>query len=216
MKYTVIIKGETPIHLSSGKANVNVDSDVVHDNWGLPYFPAKRFKGLLYESALELVEMAEQSGTTFVTSSDVERLFNRGEEDQTNLIISDFHIPHYEKLKREWEYLQKTYPKEITANDVLERYTSIRYQTAINAETGVAMEGSLRNLRVVDSPCRFEGVVELTEAVKDCEGLLALALQNLRSAGLKRNRGFGQITCFIKDEKTQSQLVAKALEGMEG
>ena len=53
----VTIKVETPLHLGSGQADVNLDAEIVHDAWGLPYFPAKRFKGLLFESAVEVFEM---------------------------------------------------------------------------------------------------------------------------------------------------------------
>ena len=52
----------SPIHLGSGAADVNLDADIIHDEFGLPYFPAKRFKGLLYESAVELEEMFELAG----------------------------------------------------------------------------------------------------------------------------------------------------------
>ena len=56
---TLYIKALSPLHLGSGQADVNVDAEVIHDDAGLPYFPAKRFKGLLYESALEVAEMSE-------------------------------------------------------------------------------------------------------------------------------------------------------------
>ena len=59
MEIEVKIEVLSPIHLSSGQANVNVDAEVMHEANGLPYFPAKRFKGLLYESALEVTEMFE-------------------------------------------------------------------------------------------------------------------------------------------------------------
>ena len=56
------IEAVSPIHLGSGAADVNLDADIIHDEFGLPYFPAKRFKGLLYESAVELEEMFELAG----------------------------------------------------------------------------------------------------------------------------------------------------------
>ena len=58
-KFDVTIKVESSIHLGSGQADINIDSEIVHDAYGLPYFPAKRFKGLLYESAVEIYEMFE-------------------------------------------------------------------------------------------------------------------------------------------------------------
>ena len=42
---------------SSGETyNSYVDTDVVYDDYGLPYIPAKRIKGCIREAALELVE----------------------------------------------------------------------------------------------------------------------------------------------------------------
>lgn len=44
----------SPLQLGSGKADVILDSEAVHDRYGLPYFPGKRFKGLLYEARWSL------------------------------------------------------------------------------------------------------------------------------------------------------------------
>lgn len=44
-KLTVTIKTLSPLHLGSGQESIIVDSDVVHDQYGMPYFPAKRFRG---------------------------------------------------------------------------------------------------------------------------------------------------------------------------
>ena len=39
-----------------GWANI-IDSDIVYDQYGFPYIPARRIKGLIKESALELEEL---------------------------------------------------------------------------------------------------------------------------------------------------------------
>lgn len=46
----VTIETLTPIHLGSGKADVTIDAEIIHDALSFPYFPAKRFKGLLYDN----------------------------------------------------------------------------------------------------------------------------------------------------------------------
>ncbi len=74
MEYEVRIKTESPLCLNSGKADVNVDADIVHDALGLPYFPGKRLRGLLYESAVEVVEMAELCEKNFVERKTVEEV----------------------------------------------------------------------------------------------------------------------------------------------
>ena len=50
------------LHLGSGQADVNLDAEVVHDHCGVPYFPAKRLKGLLYERSGQVVVLAVAAG----------------------------------------------------------------------------------------------------------------------------------------------------------
>ena len=64
-------------------------------NGGLPFIPAKRFRGVLYESALELVEMKEALGETegALSRTVLDEVFNRGEvESLTGTSFEDFHI----------------------------------------------------------------------------------------------------------------------------
>ena len=57
--------------LISGQGDVNTDSTVVHDCYGIPFIPAKRVRGVLYESALEVAEMMELSELKTFTIQDV-------------------------------------------------------------------------------------------------------------------------------------------------
>ncbi|SUP43067.1 RAMP superfamily CRISPR-associated protein [Veillonella criceti] len=208
--FLITIKVESPIHLSSGQADVNIDSDVIHDRWGLPYFPARTFRGLLYESALELLEMAELSGASFITKEEIENLFNRGDIENPNLIISNFFIENYAMVSKQWDYLQTKYSQFFNSKSVLESYSSIRYQMKKSYKNGLTQQGSLHNMRVIDAGIVFYGTIEVLDDTASNESLLALLLQNTRVAGLKRNRGFGRITCTIDN---QVELVAKRLEG---
>ena len=76
-KIDVTIKILSPIHLSSGQADVNIDSEIVRDAFGFPYFPAKRFKGLLYESAVEVLEMFELSRLDTKNLPKLDDIFHR-------------------------------------------------------------------------------------------------------------------------------------------
>ena len=89
--------------------------------------------------------------------------------------------------------MQKKYPETFTPSDVLSTFTSIRYQTKL--EDGVAAEGSLHNMRVLDAGIKFCGKIILTGGDETDLNLLALAIRNLSAAGTKRNRGFGKIRC---------------------
>ena len=156
MEYEVRIKTESPLCLNSGKADVNVDADIVHDALGLPYFPGKRLRGLLYESAVEVVEMAELCEKNFVERKTVEELFNKRADSTVELIVPNFHLEDYQDMAKEWKYLQSTFSGLIRPESVLQTYTSIRFQTALDTD-GTAKETSLRNIRVLDSDLTFVG-----------------------------------------------------------
>lgn len=201
-KFKIKITAQSPLQLGYGKADVIIDSDVVHDKYGMPYFPAKRFKGLLYESALELAEM---SGGAWFKKEDIDKLFGQGTDGVAQFRINNFYLKDlekYNKLCEDWQYLNDKYRGFFTPQSVLSLYTDIRYQTTIEKETGTTKEGSLHNMRVIDASTEFFGDMVLFEESKVNEKILLLALKNLRFAGAKRNRGCGRITCrLISDEE---------------
>lgn len=211
----------SPMHLGSGQADVNLDAEIVHDALGFPYFPGKRFKGLLYESAIEILEMFELSGlsTEKLASREyiLKDIFHRYSENaiqiknSIQIIVPNFFIrpfEKYEQLCREWNFLEKNYPETFTAKKVLNSFTSLRYQTRL--ENGITSEGSLRNLRVLESGLKFFGRITVLNADEKVLNLLALAMKNLSSAGTKRNRGFGRIKCTADFEgKSADELVQK-------
>ena len=194
----VTIEILSPIHLSSGRADVTLDAEIVHDALGFPYFPAKRFKGLLYESALEVFEMFELSGLGTENLSPLEEIFHRQSTSAIQLIVPNFYIrpaEEYQEFCAEWKYLQTTYPEIFTTTEVLNSYTSLRYQTQIDKKTGITAEGSLHNMRVLDDGIKFFGKIILLNGDDKVLNVLALAIKNLSAAGMKRNRGFGRIKC---------------------
>ncbi len=208
MDIPVTIKLLSPTHLGSGRADVNLDQDVVTDRLGIPFFPGRRFKGLLYESLLEVADMGA-SGLVLCTREEADTLFHHGRDDGPQMLVPDFHLDEYDELKAGWAYLEENYQEWFTAEEVLEEYSSIRYQTAINEKTGTAEDGSLRNLRVIDSGLSFHGTITILDGGEKERTLLALALANLKSCGTKRNRGFGAIECTMPGGES---LVKKAVE----
>ncbi|MBQ7478974.1 MAG: hypothetical protein IJT01_08795 [Selenomonadaceae bacterium] len=218
MKIELNVTAKSPIHLSSGQADVNVDADVIHDRYGMPYFPGRRFKGLLYESALEVREMGCRSGYDKLLQGDIDVLFHHDtDEGDVQLIVPNLYLAkeeEYRALCSAWAELQKKYASLLTPQDVLLEYTSIRYQTRL--VDGVAAKGSLHNMRVVDDGTVFTGVLELRG--EDASGYLfplAAAVRNLKVAGLKRNRGFGSIQCRMKlmdgSNRTEEDIIREAL-----
>ncbi|MBQ9486602.1 MAG: hypothetical protein IJU91_02220 [Selenomonadaceae bacterium] len=215
-EFEIKIKVDSPIHLGSGQADVNLDAEFVHDAQGFPYFPAKRFKGLLYESAVEVFEMCELAGMDTTNLAEPEKIFNRNSDDTGNvsdvqIIVPNFYFKDYQKLCDEWKYLQKKYPEVFLPTDILNAYSSVRYQTQL--KDGITVDGSLRNLRVLNAGVEFFGTVTVLNASDGVLNLIALALKNLSAAGTKRNRGFGHITCTATCDKiSTSNLVEKFLQ----
>ena len=217
-EFTLEVAALSPLHLGSGRADVNVDAEVVHDRAGLPYFPGKRLKGLIYESALEVLEMSELAGLSLFTEEEMEELFQHNVQSDTQLTIPNLQLASEEaarQMEEDWLYLQQHYPDLVSAQDVLSLYTSLRYQTMIDRETGTAAETSLRNIRVVDEGLTFCGTVRLKGGTRKKLTILALALRNLSQAGMKRNRGFGRISCAMlqQGKDIRSVLVNEALKG---
>ena len=214
-EFTLKITALSPLHLGSGQSDVNVDAEVVHDECGLPYFPAKRLKGLIYESALEVTEMNTPLGTREELRQELDTLFQRGQQGKTQLIIPNLYLEDHKKMKADWTYLQQKYPELFSSLDVLEQYTTLRYQTKIDRKTGTAADTSLHNMRVVDEGQIFSGKIEIINGNKCQLFLLALALKNLTCAGLKRTRGFGRIDCAMEQggKDIRTTLIQEAFKG---
>lgn len=199
-KMKIEIELLSPLQLSSGREDIIHDSDAVHDSYGVPYFPGKRLKGLLYESALELVEM----GAKF-NKRDIDILF--GNIGETRIRIDNFYLKgsteaedaeDAEKIRSSWSYLENKYPEIFNTENVWQSYTEVRHQTKIDEATGTAEDKSLRNMRVVQKGLYFIGDIYLlagANRINDDENIVEQALLNLRFAGSKRNRGFGRIKC---------------------
>lgn len=216
------IKTMSDLHLGSGRADVNIDADIAYNDIGIPYFPAKRLKGLLYESAAEVYEMALRpielqmqndsrpelgpneikeyyKNLPFSFFYDLAPLFGhdiaRARQQGKQMIIHNMYLQDYADNQKAWEYLTGKYPSLLNQQSVIDEYTYIRYQTQIDEETGIAVDHSLRNMRVVKAGCTFVGNIEIINATEKDKLILAAACANLRYAGGKRNRGLGKIKC---------------------
>lgn len=204
--FKIKITTKSPLQLGYGRAGIVIDSDVVHDKYGMPYFPAKRFKGLLYESALEIAEIFDEK---IFTKKDIDKLFGQGEDGISRIYINNFYLKNYEKMYSDWQYLNNEYKGFFTVQSILDLYTDIRYQTTIDKKTGTTVDGSLHNMRIIDAGTEFYGEIILIEDCELNQKILALALKNLRFAGAKRNRGCGRIECLLTNEDELPQKIFK-------
>lgn len=193
-KYTITVEALSPLHLGIGKSDVVVDAETAHDEYGMPYFPARRLRGLLYESALELAEI---SGEKCFKIQDIKHFFGQDEKGEAAFRIGNLFLADYAAKRSGWQYLFNEYQGLFNKNNVLQNFTELCFQTKINPKTGTAEEGSLRNIRLVVGGTKFLGSLELLEATPVNEKILEMACLNLRFAGAKRNRGCGHVRCVL-------------------
>lgn len=209
--YQVKIELEAPLLLGSGHGfGALVDTDIVFDDFGLPYFPARRLKGLLRESAVEVTEMLQQSKFGDFINVGIEQVFG-STSNRSLLQVNDLHLEGYEDSRDNIKTAMIMYPNLVNQQTLLDCLTEIRQQIEIEIEetTGTAKDHSLRTTRVLSKarmtsenkrmPLAFTGSIELLDTDTGSLRMLALAVKNLRKAGSQRNRGTGEIRCILYD-----------------
>lgn len=222
MKLQIIIELKSALLLGSGTGHgAFIDTDIIYDDNGIPYFPGRRLKGLLRESADEVMEMLTQANLAGFISSDVNSVFGTG-LNSSAITVSNLELEGYRESQAVLQTARNAYPHLVNQNTVLHSLTGIRQQTAVN-EKGIAKPNSLRTIRVMKPksslkengstiPRRFVGEIGVRD--ESSIRLLALSCSNLRLAGSKRNRGLGSITVTLVDEH-QNDLTAQVLSDLE-
>lgn len=191
-----------------------IDTDVVFDNLGLPYIPAKRIKGCLRDAVIEAQEMFEIADIT-QDIFQVKDTFGEKGKEGAPVYFSNFYIEEYKTTRKWLNYFLKheRHNGIITPDRVLDTFTEIRQQTKINKE-GVALKHSLRTSRALRTGLVFYGNVLIETDSKCALDTLLLACLNFRRFGTKRNRGFGEVCCTLLNEKNQELSINKVLEGL--
>lgn len=177
--------------------NSLVDMDVIYDEYGIPYIPAKRIKGCIREAALEMQELG------VISAEEYHRLFGKEGNQKSTFWLSNAYIKDYKQILSS---LKKFQLKELaTPQNVLEQYTSMRTQTAVNLENGVADKTSLRTMRVVNKGVVFEAECAVQEEDKKN---FRNAVSLVKHMGVSRTRGLGLISMVV-DEKDEEKAKKK-------
>ena len=188
--------------ISSGAVyNSTIDTDICYDVYGLPYIPAKRLKGCLRETAEELRDWG--------VPIPVEEIFGTVQREG-KLKLSNAMLVGYKEYV---EDLEREEEKSLTHSQaVLELFTYIRAQTAIEDNTGAAKEGSLRKIRVLQKDLEFQLEYELSceyqEAFQKCCGAL-------KYMGMNRTRGYGRVEVKRNDDNKKNENKKKEEEQKE-
>jgi CRISPR-associated protein Csx10 len=172
--------------------NTTVDTDVVYDDYGLPYIPAKRLKGCIREAALELYEMG--------LMPHYNAIFGKEGSDASAFTISNARLENYDAKVKELKQFEKT--DFVNQQNVLSLYTYLRTQTAVDTNTGTAIENSLRTLRVLKKGLIFNANVDLENSEYFEEFKNAVSM--VKHMGVSRTRGLGLVELKIKNNLSAS------------
>lgn len=205
-----------------GIYNSALDIDICQDAYGFPYIPAKRIKGCLRESALELADWGE--------NVDLGRLFgDKGKRENAGILrISDAVLSDSVKNRAEIDASNSViYHKQ----NILNQYSYVRTQTSIDNETGVAKPTSLRTMRVAKKGLVFEAKLRVADAKetanrhgdaeaqaddtmtsKEWKSALDLICANLTHMGNSRTRGLGEVRVTLSDGETGACASVKSAE----
>ncbi|GBD96762.1 MAG TPA: hypothetical protein ENG83_07470 [Nitrospirae bacterium] len=213
-QYILKLELISPALIGSGEGfGAIIDTDIVFDEVGIPYIPAKRIKGCLRDSAMEIREMLNSSGISFPVET--EKAFGKpGDSKSAPVYFSNLTIDNYEDNKKCLEYFLKSgeYNDILSRERILETFTETRQQTRIGLD-GVAYDHSLRTIRVIKKDTTFYGDIFIEE--KDDEDIINTLLfgcLNFCHIGTKRNRGFGEVRCILLDKSGTEIPIQDKLE----
>ena len=173
--------------------NSTIDTDVCYDEYGLPFISAKRLKGCLRESALELFEFGLSDFQELQVS--VDDIFGKAGKQESVFSLQNARLEHYAEYVNELTTCTKTEYK--TQQAVLNNFTYIRQQTSIDNVTGTAEETTLRSIRVMNKGLVFETQIAIPD---EYDALFEKICKNVRFMGLNRTRGMGEVRLsYVKD-----------------
>ncbi len=201
----ITIKSAATFGRGDGVAGL-VDREIEHDTSGFPFLRGKTLKGLLKESAENVVYALETLQHKSGWEDAKNNLFGkpgRGTTERGILHISDAILPA--DLRNE---ILSAIPK-LSREDVLYSLTAIRRQTAMNPD-GAPDHGSLRSMRVLLPNVILEAAISFERSLSETESqLLAAATLDLRRAGTGRNRGRGSLVAELDGGENTIQLFEK-------
>ncbi|NJL66201.1 MAG: RAMP superfamily protein [Microcoleus sp. SM1_3_4] len=195
-KLRIQLRSDTTFGRGDGVAGL-IDQEVEHDPYGFPYLRGRTLKGLLNEECDNLIAVLSHHKEDWEKVACT--LFGKpGSTRKTMGIVrvGDAYLPEDLRQAVAWQIKDKT----LTKTEVLDSLTTIRRQTAIDPQNGVADGGSLRSYRVVLRDLCFQADL-MFEKLPDNEilSLLAVGALALRRLGSGRNRGRGHVRCTLHD-----------------
>lgn len=195
-----------------------IDTEVEHDEYGLPFLRGRTLKGLLVEECANLLFALEGQGSPVLAEFECAARFLFGRagstlEDDARMHVGAAQLPAelHAAVKAEVER------KHLTAAEVLESLTGIRRQTSLDEETHAPEEASLRSSRVILRETTFTAPLKFDEEPDHkAMALLVACIKSLRRAGTGRNRGRGRLTATLIDAGMMQKGWAYFTAAVEG
>lgn len=184
-----------------------VDREVVFDDSGLPWLPSRRLKGLLKDAYDEI--RLNLPGHNLPDGSN---LFGTiGAEQPGSLRLRNAYLQNHARLSDWASSFVAGHVGIDRRKAVIDAFSSIRRQTAIDRKTGAPKQDTLRSTRVLRAGLVFEAAIDGHPSAVDL-WTLALSAAALRSMGSSRWRGLGSVRCRLLEEKVD--WTAAALKGL--
>lgn len=184
-----------------------VDREIEHDVQGFPFLRGKTLKGLLAESAENVVFALENIGSKTDWRKIKDELFGtggRGLKERGSLHIGDAQLPA--------DLRAVVTAQGWTKEETLYSLTGIRRQTSIN-EDGGPDHATLRSMRVILPGVELEAPITFDKDLTPEQiHLLTAAVLDLRRAGTGRNRGRG----WVKAELLGGEPMETLFKEFEG
>jgi RAMP superfamily len=196
-KLKITLLSDTTFGRGDGVAGV-IDQEVEHDAYGFPYLRGRTLKGLLSEEADNLISVLLVDIRADWENIGCNLFGVPGSSLQSMGImhVGDACLPEDLRTVVAWQIKNE----ELTKNEILDSLTTIRRQTAINSQIGVADAGSLRSFRVVLRQLEFQAdLIFETQPSHEILALLTASVLALRRIGSGRNRGRGHVKCTLHD-----------------
>lgn len=204
--YTLEIEllSDTAFGMGAGVSGL-LDTEIQHDERGLPTLSGRAIKGLLVNECSEILYVLNDQQRQHWEAVAVRLFGKRGEtwDDVAGVFIADATIA---------PDLVAALHADLTepADRLLNSLTDIRRQTAMN-EHGAPVDESLRAIRVLLRGLTLYAPLSFHEKPHDDEkALLAACVLLLRRAGLSRNRGKGKISAALTERPLSPLEFAKA------
>lgn len=193
-----------------------IDAEVEHDEFGLPYLRGRALKGLLAEECANILYSLKEFSPNYGDwKKAATELFGKGgskSEDNSVMNVGNAVLPA--DLRQAVRFAIEDKDNNISAEDILHTLTTVRRQTAIEAD-GAPKKNSLRSARAILRQTIFAAEIDFRcEPEKELLQLLGAAAAGLQRTGLGRNRGRGKVSVkFAADDTNWLDEFEKTLDG---